>query len=94
MVLDLIAMLTALETNTFYLTGMGIVLSVVTYQIGIQRNLLTGIIFSALVMIAYGSFMYHIAPHFITVGFLILVIIAPIIWLMSNKQTDKVGGTP
>jgi hypothetical protein len=25
---------------------------------------------------------------------LILVIIAPIIWLMSNKQTDKVGGTP
>lgn len=93
MVLDLTAMLTALETNTFYLTGMGIVLSVVTYQIGIQRNLLTGIIFSALVMIAYGSFMYNVAPHFITIGMLLIVVVAPIIWLLANKQTDKVGGT-
>ena len=95
MVNDLTAMLQLLESSTLFLTGIGAVLVFVVYQIGMQRSLLTGIVFAGLISFMYGTFMSGlITADFVAWGVFILIVgIGMIAWMLANKDTTKIGGT-
>jgi hypothetical protein len=93
MVNDLTAMLQLLEASTFFLTGVGGVLTFITYQIGIQRSLLTGMLFAGLVAFLYGLFVSSLTTlDFVFVGVIILAFTALLVFILAHKSVTKVGG--
>lgn len=92
---DLYSMLIAMETGTLFITGIGIALVIIVFNIGIQRSLLNGIFFASLVMMTFGIFFNNISAFsgkFIFIGAAAIVLSMLIGWMLGDKPMLKVGG--